>query len=168
MIFKVRTTRGIALGRCLSCLQGIWNKHLQYYLDNAKDATRTAKYRPFLDSQHTAVAHYATNPAYDVVSLLVSNSRTTCLSVSKRARYGMLQTMEGLFGAPRVLLRALKPTSLLPNTVHANLYGIYIGFFILSLLYYITHWPTNKKEYKNAKYHAKHHQFRLDISMPYQ
>jgi len=41
--------------------KGIWTKHLQYYLDNANDAARTAKYKPFLGSQSSAVLHFGTN-----------------------------------------------------------------------------------------------------------
>ncbi|KAG6812607.1 hypothetical protein H0H92_001958 [Tricholoma furcatifolium] len=40
--------------------QGLWTKHVQYYLDMANDSTRTAKYSPFLGSQESAVYHYAT------------------------------------------------------------------------------------------------------------
>ncbi|KAE9411555.1 glycoside hydrolase family 76 protein [Gymnopus androsaceus JB14] len=46
--------------------KGIWTKHVQYYLDMANDATRTAKYSPFLGSQESAVFHYGTDSA-DVV-----------------------------------------------------------------------------------------------------
>jgi len=40
--------------------KGIWTKHLQFYLDNANSASRTAKYSGFLGSQSSAVIHYAT------------------------------------------------------------------------------------------------------------
>jgi len=40
--------------------KGIFMKHLQYYLDNANDAARTAKYAPFIGAQESAVVHYGT------------------------------------------------------------------------------------------------------------
>lgn len=49
--------------------QGIWTKHLQFYLDNANDAARTAKYSAFLGSQSSGVFHYGTNAATDVGSV---------------------------------------------------------------------------------------------------
>lgn len=50
-------------------IKGIWTKHLQYYLDNANDASRTAKYSPFLGSQTSAVFHYGTDANNDVGSV---------------------------------------------------------------------------------------------------
>jgi len=41
--------------------KGIWTKHVQFYLDNANDASRTAKYSSFLGSQSSAVFHFGTN-----------------------------------------------------------------------------------------------------------
>jgi len=49
--------------------KGIWTKHLQYYLDNADDATRTAKYNPFLGSQYSAILRYSTNANNDIGSV---------------------------------------------------------------------------------------------------
>ncbi|KAJ7725838.1 glycoside hydrolase family 76 protein [Mycena maculata] len=49
--------------------KGLWTKHLQYYLDRANDATRTAKYSPFLGSQASAVFHYGTDANNDVGSV---------------------------------------------------------------------------------------------------
>jgi len=49
--------------------KGIWTKHLQFYLDLANSATRTAKYAPFLGSQESAVFHFGTNAADDVGSV---------------------------------------------------------------------------------------------------
>lgn len=45
-------------------------KHLQYYLDSANDAKRTAKYSPFIGSQYSAVVHYGTDSSDDIVSFL--------------------------------------------------------------------------------------------------
>jgi superoxide dismutase len=49
--------------------KGIWTKHVQYYLDNANNATRTAKYSPFLGSQASAVWHYGTSASNDIGSV---------------------------------------------------------------------------------------------------
>jgi len=49
--------------------KGIWTKHLQYYLDNVNDATRAAKYSPFLGSQYSAVFHYGTDANDDIGSV---------------------------------------------------------------------------------------------------
>ncbi|TFY60411.1 hypothetical protein EVG20_g7426 [Dentipellis fragilis] len=49
--------------------QGIWTKHVQYYLDNANDASRTAKYSSFLGSQSSAALHYGKSAANDVGSV---------------------------------------------------------------------------------------------------
>lgn len=49
--------------------QGVWTKHLQYYLDYANDAARTAKYSSFLGSQTSAVFHYGTSASKDVGSV---------------------------------------------------------------------------------------------------
>ncbi|KII92374.1 glycoside hydrolase family 76 protein [Plicaturopsis crispa FD-325 SS-3] len=40
--------------------KGIWTKHLQYYLDRASDATRSAKYSGILGAQDSGVVHYGT------------------------------------------------------------------------------------------------------------
>jgi hypothetical protein len=42
-------------------LQGIWTKHVQYYLDMADDPERTKKYSEFLGSQSSAALHYGMN-----------------------------------------------------------------------------------------------------------
>ncbi|KAJ8597481.1 glycoside hydrolase family 76 protein [Rhizopogon salebrosus TDB-379] len=49
--------------------KGIWTKHVQYYLDNANDASRTTKYSDFLGSQYSSILHNAINPAHDVGSV---------------------------------------------------------------------------------------------------
>ncbi|KAF9531603.1 glycoside hydrolase family 76 protein [Crepidotus variabilis] len=49
--------------------KGIWTKHLQFYLDNANDPARTAKYAGFLHSQYSAVLHYGTNGDGDIGSV---------------------------------------------------------------------------------------------------
>jgi superoxide dismutase len=46
--------------------KGIWTKHVQYYLDMANSASRTAKYSSFLGSQESAVFHYGTNANGDI------------------------------------------------------------------------------------------------------
>jgi hypothetical protein len=43
-------------------IQGIYTKHLQYYLDNA--SSRVSKYSSALDTQYSAVFHYATGADY--------------------------------------------------------------------------------------------------------
>jgi len=48
--------------------KGIWTKHLQYYLDNADDSSRTSKYSSFLDSQKSAIVQYGLNSSQDVSS----------------------------------------------------------------------------------------------------
>jgi len=49
--------------------KGIWTKHLQFYLDNANDPARTAKYSGWLGSQTSAVFHFGTNANGDVGSV---------------------------------------------------------------------------------------------------
>ncbi|KIJ67713.1 glycoside hydrolase family 76 protein [Hydnomerulius pinastri MD-312] len=49
--------------------KGIWTKHVQYYLDNANTASRTAKYSGFLGSQYSAVIHYGMNADHDIGSV---------------------------------------------------------------------------------------------------
>jgi hypothetical protein len=53
-IFLVNSTR------LQQSFKGIWTKHVQFYLDNANNAARTAKYSSFLGSQSSAVIHFAT------------------------------------------------------------------------------------------------------------
>ncbi|KAH8924109.1 glycoside hydrolase family 76 protein [Atractiella rhizophila] len=45
------------------CFKGIWMKHLQYYLDEANDPARTAKYSGFIGAQESAIVHYGTGAA---------------------------------------------------------------------------------------------------------
>lgn len=49
--------------------KGIWTKHVQYYLDNANDISRVAKYSHFLGFQHLGILRHATNSVYDVGSV---------------------------------------------------------------------------------------------------
>ncbi|KAG1751508.1 glycoside hydrolase family 76 protein, partial [Suillus paluster] len=49
--------------------KGIWTKHVQYYLDNANDASRTSKYSDFLGCQYSGVVEHATNSTNDVGSV---------------------------------------------------------------------------------------------------
>src|ERR1700683_4716662 len=65
-------------------MQGVWTKHLRYYLDNADDATRTAKYSPFLGSQYSAILRYSTNADNDIVSSIFFDSSAICLFLTKR------------------------------------------------------------------------------------
>ncbi|KAG2126318.1 glycoside hydrolase family 76 protein [Suillus clintonianus] len=55
--------------------KGIWTKHVQYYLDNADDISRIAKYSHFLGFQHLGVVRHATNPAHDVGSVWYAADR---------------------------------------------------------------------------------------------
>jgi hypothetical protein len=50
-------------------VQGIWTKHLQYYLTSASSALATAKYSVFLGDQSAAVLRYATNASLDIGSV---------------------------------------------------------------------------------------------------
>lgn len=49
--------------------KGIWTKHVQYYLDNANDSSRVAKYSHFLGIQHSGILLHATNSAHDIGSV---------------------------------------------------------------------------------------------------
>lgn len=49
--------------------KGIWTKHVQYYLDNANDISRVAKYSHFLGFQHLGIVRHAANSAHDVGSV---------------------------------------------------------------------------------------------------
>ena len=44
-------------------------KHLQYYLDSANDASRTAKYSSFIGSQSSGALHFGKDAANDVGSV---------------------------------------------------------------------------------------------------
>lgn len=46
--------------------KGIWMKHVQYYVDAANSASRTAKYSSFLGAQLSAIVHYGTNGNGDI------------------------------------------------------------------------------------------------------
>jgi len=60
---------GTQCNRDQQIFKGIWTKHVQYYLDNANDATRTAKYSAILGSQYSAVLHYGANANNDIGSV---------------------------------------------------------------------------------------------------
>ncbi|EIM86953.1 Six-hairpin glycosidase [Stereum hirsutum FP-91666 SS1] len=49
-----------------SLFKGLWVKHVQYYLDSANDATRTAKYSPFLGTTAAGVHNNALDSANDI------------------------------------------------------------------------------------------------------
>ncbi|VDB93551.1 unnamed protein product [Peniophora sp. CBMAI 1063] len=49
--------------------KGIWTKHVQYYLDQANDSKRTAKYSSFLGVQSSGAFHNGKNAANDVGSV---------------------------------------------------------------------------------------------------
>ncbi|KAJ6514339.1 glycoside hydrolase family 76 protein, partial [Mycena vitilis] len=77
-VIRTQTMNGILFGNCDkddSCdhnnqeYKGIFLKHLMYYLDQANDPARTAKYAPFLAKQSNAVRSMATNGAGDPTSL---------------------------------------------------------------------------------------------------
>jgi predicted alpha-1,6-mannanase (GH76 family) len=69
--------------------KGVWTKHLQYYLDNANDATRTAKYSPFLGSQTSAVFHYGTDAAGDVGSVWYAPNQGGSIFTPKTSASGL-------------------------------------------------------------------------------
>ena len=49
--------------------QGVWTKHVQYYLTSAANVDATKKYGPFLGLQSAAVLRYATNASLDIGSV---------------------------------------------------------------------------------------------------
>ncbi|KAF5348748.1 hypothetical protein D9758_006833 [Tetrapyrgos nigripes] len=69
--------------------KGIWTKHVQYYLDAANDATRTAKYRPFLGSQESAVFHFGTNANNDVGSVWYAANQGGSIFTPKSSASGL-------------------------------------------------------------------------------
>ncbi|PPQ69901.1 hypothetical protein CVT26_014164 [Gymnopilus dilepis] len=69
--------------------KGIWTKHLQYYLDNANDASRTAKYSPFLGSQTSAVFHYGTDANNDIGSVWYAPNQGGSVFTPKTSASGL-------------------------------------------------------------------------------
>ncbi|KAF9452364.1 glycoside hydrolase family 76 protein [Macrolepiota fuliginosa MF-IS2] len=69
--------------------QGLWTKHLQYYLDMANDSTRTAKYSPFLGSQTSAVFHFGTNADNDVGSVWYAPNQGGSIFTPKTSASGL-------------------------------------------------------------------------------
>ncbi|THV05068.1 glycoside hydrolase family 76 protein [Dendrothele bispora CBS 962.96] len=69
--------------------QGIWTKHLQYYLDAANDPARTSKYRDFLGSQESAVFHFGTNANNDVGSVWYAPSQGGSVFTPKTSASGL-------------------------------------------------------------------------------
>nr|GAT56992.1 six-hairpin glycosidase [Mycena chlorophos] len=55
--------------------KGIFMKHLQYYLDRANNATRTAKYAGFIHAQASGVYHYGTDSSSDIGSVWYAPSQ---------------------------------------------------------------------------------------------
>jgi hypothetical protein len=49
--------------------QGIWTKHLQYYLQSVNSPRATVKYGGFLGDQSAAVIRFATNGSLDIGSV---------------------------------------------------------------------------------------------------
>ncbi|KAF8161061.1 glycoside hydrolase family 76 protein [Crassisporium funariophilum] len=69
--------------------KGIWTKHLQFYLDMANNAQRTAKYSSFLGSQTSAVFHYGTNAANDVGSVWYAPDQGGSIFTPKSSASGL-------------------------------------------------------------------------------
>jgi superoxide dismutase len=69
--------------------KGIWTKHLQYYLDNANSAARTAKYSPFLGAQASAVWHYGTSGSNDIGSVWYAPDAGGSIFKSQSATSGL-------------------------------------------------------------------------------
>ncbi|KAF9071688.1 Six-hairpin glycosidase [Rhodocollybia butyracea] len=69
--------------------KGLWTKHVQYYLDMANDAARTAKYSPFLGSQMSAVFHFGTDASDDVGSVWYAPSQGGSIFTPKTSTSGL-------------------------------------------------------------------------------
>ncbi|RDB16952.1 Mannan endo-1,6-alpha-mannosidase DFG5 [Hypsizygus marmoreus] len=69
--------------------KGIWTKHLQFYLDNANDPARNAKYAPFLWSQSSAVFHYGTSASNDVGSVWYAPDQGGSIFTPKTSASGL-------------------------------------------------------------------------------
>ena len=77
-------------------------KHVQYFLDSANDATRTAKYSPVLGSQESAVFHYGTDANADVGSVWFAPNQV-CIAALLGTVSGLHH--EDLRGAPSSALK---------------------------------------------------------------
>ncbi|KAF4567449.1 hydrolase 76 protein [Pleurotus pulmonarius] len=69
--------------------KGIWTKHLQYYLDTANDASRTAKYAAFLGSQSSGVLHFGTSASKDVGSVWYAPDQGGSIFTPKTSASGL-------------------------------------------------------------------------------
>ncbi|KAK7045586.1 hypothetical protein VNI00_007418 [Paramarasmius palmivorus] len=69
--------------------KGLWTKHLQFYLDAANDAARTAKYSGFLGSQTSAVFHYGTNAQNDIGSVWYAPNQGGSIFTPKSSASGL-------------------------------------------------------------------------------
>ncbi|KAJ8481984.1 hypothetical protein ONZ45_g15112 [Pleurotus djamor] len=69
--------------------KGLWTKHVQYYLDSANDASRTAKYAPFLGSQMSAVFHFGTNANNDIGSVWYAPDQGGSIFTPKTSASGL-------------------------------------------------------------------------------
>lgn len=69
--------------------KGIWTKHVQYYLDNANSASRSAKYSAFLGSQASAVWHYGTSASNDIGSVWYGPDQGGSIFKSQSATSGI-------------------------------------------------------------------------------
>ncbi|KAE9411554.1 glycoside hydrolase family 76 protein [Gymnopus androsaceus JB14] len=69
--------------------KGLWTKHVQYYLDMANDATRTAKYSPFLGSQESAVFHFGTDSSDAVGSVWYAPNQGGSIFTPKTSTSGL-------------------------------------------------------------------------------
>jgi hypothetical protein len=67
----------------------VWTKHLQYYLDNANDASRTSKYSSFLGSQKDAVVRNGINASNDVSSTWYATNEGGGLFSAQSAASGL-------------------------------------------------------------------------------
>ncbi|KAH9487463.1 hypothetical protein JR316_0001539 [Psilocybe cubensis] len=68
--------------------QGVWTKHLQYYLDMAGPA-RVGKYSAFLGSQESAVFHFGTNANDDVGSVWYAPNQGGSIFTPKTSASGL-------------------------------------------------------------------------------
>ncbi|KAL0581316.1 hypothetical protein V5O48_000692 [Marasmius crinis-equi] len=69
--------------------KGLWTKHLQFYLDAANEASRTAKYSGFLGSQMSAVFHFGTNANNDVGSVWYAPNQGGSIFTPKTSASGL-------------------------------------------------------------------------------
>jgi hypothetical protein len=88
-------------GSQIKMFQGIWTKHLQFYLDMANDAARTAKYSAFLWSQSSGVFHFGTSASNDVGSVWYAPNQVRCRLRTQPIQKLILQTQGGSIFTPK-------------------------------------------------------------------